>query len=177
MLEENKKRVELLYLTHRDWLESVAYNITKDKDEGDDLLGDLFVYLLEKGTPKIWFRESFNLMYCHSFIKTRWLNRIKIKGRFQYKDVDVVNEEYNIEEDLRLEDCYKDILRELKDLEKTKLWAKAKLTSMYLFTDLTLERMSQEIGISKSTSYLAVKKIKEHLRETIENPFQYKEDR
>jgi DNA-directed RNA polymerase specialized sigma24 family protein len=171
MLEENKIRVEYLIRNHKEWLDSVAMNITKDKAEGEDLLGDLYLYLLEKGTPKIYFKESFNLMYCYSYLKTRWINRTKIKGRFSDKEVDVVDSEYDYEWDLRLEECYTEVLTTLKDLESTKLWAASKLTSMYLFTDLTLEGLGKEIGISKSTSYLSVKKIKDYLKQHIENPF------
>jgi DNA-directed RNA polymerase specialized sigma24 family protein len=171
MLEENKIRVKNLFLQHKEWLDAVANNITKDPDEANDLLGDLYLYLIEKGTPKIYYEESFNLMYCYSYVKTRWINRIKIKNRFSYSPIDLEDKPYDIEWDLKIEDCYKEVLDTLKDLESTKLWAASKLTSMYLFTDLTLEKMSKEIGISKSTSYLNVKKIKEHLRRNIKNPF------
>ena len=95
MLEDNKKRLEQLFKLHKDWLESAAINITKDKEEALDLLSELYIYLLEKGTPKIYYEESFNLMYCHSFIKTRWLNRIKIKNRFQYKQVELEDADYD----------------------------------------------------------------------------------
>lgn len=172
MLEENKKRVEFLYKHHKDWLNSVAINITKDRDEGNDLLGDLYLYLLERGNPKIYFEESFNLMYCYSYLKTRWINRTKIKGRYSPKEVDVEDVIYDYEWDKKLEDCYNEVLNTLHQLESTKLWAASKLTSMYLFTDLTLEGLGKEIGISKSTSYLSVKKIKDYLRKNIQNPFE-----
>jgi len=42
---------------------------------------------------------------------------------------------------------------------------------MYHFSDMTLETLSKEIGISKSTSFINVKKIKNHLKEKIDNPF------
>jgi predicted DNA binding protein len=43
---------------------------------------------------------------------------------------------------------------------------------MYAFDkEMTYEKLSEEIGISKSTAYLNCKKIKKHLKETIPNPF------
>jgi hypothetical protein len=46
---------------------------------------------------------------------------------------------------------------------------------MYFFSDKTLEGLSNDVGISKSTTFLHVKKIKKHIRATIPNPFK-KED-
>jgi predicted DNA-binding protein YlxM (UPF0122 family) len=51
------------------------------------------------------------------------------------------------------------------------MWASARLAEIYLYSDKTLEGVSNDIGVSKSTSYLHVKRIKKHLKETIQNPF------
>jgi predicted DNA binding protein len=39
-------------------------------------------------------------------------------------------------------------------------------------SDKTLDEVSKEIGISKSTTFLAVKKTKLHLKNNIQNPFE-----
>jgi len=169
---DNNKRTETLYRTHKEWLEKSAISITNNKEEAQDLLGDLYLYLLEKGTPKLYYQDSWNIMYCYSYLKTRWINKVKVSNRFIRKDVDVVDEPYDVEFDNALNTTYETIVKTLKDLEITPLWPQAKLSSMYFFTELTLEGLSKEIGISKSTTYLAVKKIKEHLKENIQNPFQ-----
>jgi DNA-directed RNA polymerase specialized sigma24 family protein len=171
MDNDNSKRVEVLHRKHRTWLEKVAWNITKDKSEGDDLISELYMYLLEKGSDSIYYEDSFNLMYCHSFIKTRWINRTKIKGRYQYKDIEKEDEPYDLDEDLRIQRSYDELVSIMKELESTKMWSSAKLASMYFFSDLTLAALSKEIGISKGTSFLNVKKIKLYLREHLENPF------
>ena len=176
-MDENTKRVELLHLKHRTWLEQVAFNITKDNDEGDDLLSELYVYLLEKGSEAIWYEDTFNLQYCRSFIMTRWINRVKIKNRFvEGSDVETTEEEYNIEEDLRIQRTYDELIAELKRLEGTKTWASAKLASLYWFSEDTLESLSSKIGVSKSTTFLNVRKIREHLKNKLDNPFQKNEE-
>jgi hypothetical protein len=57
-------------------------------------------------------------------------------------------------------------------MERTKLWPASKLAQLYFFDDkMTLEKLSSEIKICKSTSFTQIKRAKKHLRETIENPF------
>ena len=50
------------------------------------------------------------------------------------------------------------------------MWSSAKLYELYQFSDKTMDELSNEVGISKSTTFLNVKKIKQHLRKTIKNP-------
>jgi predicted DNA-binding protein YlxM (UPF0122 family) len=55
------------------------------------------------------------------------------------------------------------------------MWASSKLAQLYFFdADLTLEQLASNIKISKSTAFLNIKKIKLHLKDTIENPFNNK---
>jgi predicted DNA-binding protein YlxM (UPF0122 family) len=43
---------------------------------------------------------------------------------------------------------------------------------MYSFADITMEELSNKIGISKSTTFLNIKKIKEHLKNKLQNPYE-----
>ncbi len=54
------------------------------------------------------------------------------------------------------------------------MWSSARLYELYAFADITMEELSKEIGISKSTTFLNIKKIKEHLKEVLNNPFHKK---
>jgi hypothetical protein len=170
-MDENTKRVELLHIKHRTWLEKAAFNITKDVEESNDLISDLYIYLLDKGNPKIWFDDTFNLQYCRSFLMTRWINKVKINNRYTNTEVDLEYEEYDTETDLRIQKAYDELINELNELEKTRLWASAKLAGMYWFSEDTLEGLSKKIGVSKSTMFLNVRKIREHLKNTLDNPF------
>ena len=112
-------------------------------------------------------------MYCYSFIRTRFLNYIKANKKFETisDSYDEVETEYDYERDERLQKAYTDVQTEIMDLQKTKLWTSARLAELYLYSDKTLEGVSKDIGVSKSTSYLHVKRIKKHLKEKIQNPF------
>ena len=176
-MDENSKRVELLHIKHRTWLDKVSFNITGDVNESDDLISDLYLYLLEKGSQRIWYEDgTFNLQYCGSFLLTRWVNKIKIKNRYTNQEIELEEIPYNIEEDLRIQHTYDKLIEELDNLKKTKLWAPAQLASMYWFSEDTLESLSEKIKVSKSTTFLNVKKIREHLKEKLENPFDEKRE-
>lgn len=170
---ENTNRLDALYRQSHSWLTAVAFNLCKDRETSEELVQELYLYLAEKCNPALWYLNSFNLMYCHSFIRSRFFNKTKTdKRRVDLDDdYDVIEEEYNTDRDETLEKTYDDMVEELKRLEKTKLWAPSKLAQMYFFSDKTLESLATEVGISKSTTFLAVKKIKKHIRENIDNPF------
>ena len=173
---ENNKRLERLYIESHNWLISVAFNLCKDKEVADELVQELYLYFGEKKNPALWWGNSpgsFNLMYAHSFIRSRFFNKTKVDKRRATlsDDYDEVDIEYNMDYDEKLENTYDNVVEELKRLEQTKLWAPSKLAQMYFFSDKTLEQLSKDIGISKSTTFLHCKKIKKHLKETLENPF------
>jgi DNA-directed RNA polymerase specialized sigma24 family protein len=113
-------------------------------------------------------------MYLHAFIKSRFLNRIKVQKRnVALSDTyDTIEEEYDIDYDESIQHTYEAVFNELKKMEMTPQWASSKLAQLYFYTeDMTLEKLSKEIGICKSTGFLHVKKAKKHLKATINNPF------
>lgn len=176
-IEETTKRLGVLYEKHHSWLMACAFNQSQDKQISEDLVQELYVYLGEKRNPKIYYNDSFNLLYCHNFIRSRYINFIKRENKmlnFGSTDVNYIEEEdkpYNIEYDKKLHYAYDMVKSELDKLSKTKMWSSAKLYEMYAFSDVTMEELSKNIGISKSTTFLNIKKIKQHLKDLIDNPF------
>lgn len=172
-IEENRKRLDLLYKNSHKWLMGASYKITKDRNAADELVGELYLYLSEKVNPNIWYAEHFNLMYLRAFLQTRWLNRIKSEKRFVeygWKN-DGEDTPYDTAFDTKLEEAHTELRNELRSLETSKLWASAKLAEMYFFDDITLEKLAKRIKISKSTAFLNIKKIKLHLKDKLNNPF------
>jgi DNA-directed RNA polymerase specialized sigma24 family protein len=173
-IKENTLRLDVLYKKHHSWLIAVAFNLAKDKEVAEDLVQDLYLYLSEKCNPALWYLNSYNLMYCHSFIKSRFLNRTKVVKRNTPldEDWDDVELEYDVDKDEKLEASYNDVVDELKKMEYTNKWASSKLAQIYFFNEnMTLDKLSKEIGICKSTGFLHIKKTKKHLRDTLKNPF------
>jgi DNA-directed RNA polymerase specialized sigma24 family protein len=175
--QENNRRLEILHKQSHSWLVAVAFNLSKDKETAEELVCELYLYLAERCNPSIWYLTSFNLMYCHSFIRSRFFNKIKSDKRKTElsSDYDEAEVEYDIDTDEKLEETYNAVVGELKNMERTRAWASSKLYQLYAFDkDMTLERLASEIGISKSTAFLQTKKAKVHLRSVIKNPFRSK---
>lgn len=171
---ENNRRLEILYKKSHNWLIAVAYNLCKDSDTAEELVGELYLYLAEKCNPSIWYLDSFNLMYAHSFISSRFYNKVKVDKRKAVlsDSYDTVDTEYDTDSDERLEEAYERVIDELKALERTKMWASSKLYQLYAFDkDMTLEKLAKELQLSKSTVYLHTKKTKAYLKCKIKSPF------
>jgi DNA-directed RNA polymerase specialized sigma24 family protein len=173
---ENTKRLEVLYKESHKWLLAATFNIVKDKDVAEDLVGELYVYLGERINPALWWGQSFNVMYCYSFLKSRFLNKVKRDKKIQYQantESDQTDDEYDVDSDEKIDLAYNQVIEELKNMERTKLWPASKLAQLYFFSEdkMTLEKLSAEIKICKSTSFTQIKRAKKHLRETIDNPF------
>lgn len=172
---ELKRRIEVLYKKHYIWLLQSAKNITKNNLEAEDLIGDLMVYLLEKGTPKIYYKDSINTMYCYRYLQTRWINKIVKHNKVKITDnkfQEPLDEVYSYEEDERIMESFDLVQEELQRLTTTRDWPKVKLFQLYYDSDDTMLEVANKIGICKSTMFMNIKKIREHLRTTCPNPFQ-----
>jgi DNA-directed RNA polymerase specialized sigma24 family protein len=175
METECNRRLENFYKDSSVWLHQVSYNITKNREESEDLVADLWEYLIKKCHPKLFWKDSYNRMYAMAFLKHRWINKVKKLNRVKYVGEivhDDTFEEYDYDLDMSVVSAHQEVLSELKRLERTKMWTSAKLYSMYwIENDDTLQELADKIGISKSTCFIAIKKIRKHLKEVIDNPF------
>ena len=173
--KENNRRLDILFRKKNDWLMASSYNITKDREAAEELVAELYSYIAERGNPNIWWGEDeYNMMYLHAFLKTRWINRIKQRDKnIELPEKwDKIDEEYDVDLDIRMQQSYDEIVAEINELQRTKMWSSARLAELYFFTpEMTLDKLSKDIGISKSTSFLNIKKIKQHIKLTKKNPF------
>ena len=181
--KENTRRLEIFYKESHSWLLAASYNITKNKEAAEDLVGELYCYLGERINPKLWWgQNSFNVMYAYSFIKSRFLNKVKRDKKVKYQEnlpsdsYSVPDDEYDIEYDADLERAYNDVVEELKAMEYTRNWAPSKLTQLYYYNpEMTLDKLAKEIKISKSTAFLNIRKTRTHLKNVIDNPFTHQD--
>ena len=175
MQEQCNQRLTNLYNESHTWLLKASYNICKSFEESEELTSDLYVYLAKECREKLWWGNSYNLIYCQKFLRHRWYNRAGKLKRYHYtSDImimdkgDIPYDEVRDEEIMR---AYEGVMQELKDLQVTRLWPAARLYEMYWLSSDTLNEVAKKIGISKSTTFLAIKKIRKHMQGTIDNPF------
>jgi RNA polymerase sigma factor (sigma-70 family) len=171
---ECSNRLQTLYLESHNWLMNIAKNVTRDQENAEDLVQDLYIYLAEKCNPAIFWGQSYNIMYCQQFLKHRWINKAKKNSKMFYREEinsDEVDVPYDEEKDLEIQRAFDEVQSELKRLESTKLWPQSKIFQLYWCSDKTLDEVAKDIKISKSTTFLAVKKIRTYLKEVINNPY------
>ena len=169
------RRLTILYQQSHTWLLKASYNICKSFEESEELVSDLYLYLAKECRPEIWWGDSYNLIYLQKFLRHRWYNRVEKLKRFHYTDKNGIfedtYEEYDEVKDVEIMKAYEDVMKELQHLQITKLWPQARLYEMYWMSDDTLNEVARKIGISKSTTFLAIKKIRNHMRSVVKNPF------
>lgn len=168
-------RLENLYKNSHIWLLKSSYNITGNSEDAADLVQDLYQYLLEKCNPKLFYSDSYNLLYLHRFLTHRWINRKKKNSRLKlFADYSPWEEQdeliYDVEKDQAIMNAHSEVMEELQRLKKTKGWASARLFELYWMSDDTLQEVADKIGISKSTVFIAIKKIRKHMATVIQNP-------
>ena len=176
---ENNKRLEILYTKHNDWLFKVALNLSKNIMDAEDMVQNLYIYLSLKGTPNIYYLDSYNLKYCYSFIRTRFINSKKAKKLDITDDdllnIDISDIEYNYIEDQIIEETYNNVKVLLKQMKRTnKKWGQSLIFEMYNNTEkkTTIEGLAKKLNLSKSTVFLTIKSVKEIIKQEIEDPFE-----
>lgn len=173
--EQCEKHLTNLFNQSHVWLLKASYNVCKNREEAEELVGDLYEYLIKKQNKKIFWKDSYNLMYCLSFIKHRWINKTSKLNRVKYVGVVECNEdafeEYDCQRDIDVMHAYDEVKKEIENLKKTKHFASAMLYEHYWYTDDTLNEVADKIKLSKSTVFIAIRKIKAHMKEIVDNPF------
>ena len=175
---ECSRRLGNLYTESNAWLIKSAKKVTKNQEEAEDLVQELYEYLHMKCNPKLfWGKDSYNIMYCSKFLKHRFYNKTKKLNRTTYVETfhsEEVDIEYDFEMDENAEKAHREVIDELQKLSATRMWAPAKIFELYWMSDKTLDEVANDIKISKSTVFLSVKKIRKYMKDVIDNPF--KED-
>lgn len=167
------ERLATLYKQSHQSLLNYAFRYTKNVPDAEELVSTLYEYLLKKDNEKIHWKDSYNIRYCQMFIHSRFINEEKKKKSFvEIEGLDFEEQEpYDEDFDRKVDKAMESILKELEELQQTKQWAKGRIFQMYMLSDKKLAQVAEDIKVSKSTVLLAVKKIKKHLVENIENPF------
>jgi RNA polymerase sigma factor (sigma-70 family) len=172
---ECSRRLEVLYKNSHEWLLKVSYNICKSRLESQDMVGELYVYLAEKCNPKLYYEDSYNLIYCMRFLSSRWINKVKRNKKMQYVPTiqsEAVNEEYDITLDNDIMNAHEEVIKEIQRLKKTRQFSSARIYELYwIDNDDTLQELADKIGISKSTVFIHLKRVRQHLKNVINNPF------
>jgi len=81
------------------------------------------------------------------------------------------DEVYDTDLDVGIMDAYDAVMNEINRLKKTKGFSSAMIYEIYWTGDDTLQEVADKIGISKSTVFTHLKRVRQHLKSVIKNPF------
>ena len=174
---ECERRLVGLHSESYSWLVRAAKKITKNHEEAEDLVSELYEYLHIKCNPKLFYGENtYNLYYCNKFLHSRFMNKVKKLNRVSligdYTALEQQDEiEYDVDKDIQLETAHREVIEELNRLQITKMWPQARIFELYWMSDDTLDEVARKTKISKSTVFLAVKKVRRYLKDVVDNPF------
>lgn len=163
----NSQLVEHSYRKHNTWLLQCAYNLTKSRDNAQELVQDLYLKMMEiKNIEKIMYNSDVNLFYLYKMLKSIHLNGIKKQTNSLPLNDDLYNlqaEEYNYEADNDFERAL-ELTNEALD---GMYWFDSKLLRVYLEEDHSIQSLHDATGISNSTIWTSMKKTKQYVREYI----------
>ena len=172
--------VELVYRNHHTWISQVAYNFAQDADKAEDLVQELYVYLLEmKDIEKIKYNGTVNLFYIYKIVKSKFLNGIKQNQKLTILPVEedyleIEDLEYSYDRDAEFER----MLQATKDLLENDIhWFDSKLLQTYINEGHSIASLNQATGISKSSIWTSLDKTRKYIKHSYEqsNTFQYQE--
>jgi len=163
----NSQLVEHSYRKHNTWLVQCAYNLTKSKDNAQELVQDLYLKMMEiKDIEKIMYNNDVNLYYLYKMLRSIHLNGIKKQTNNLPLNDDLYNlraEEYNYEADNDFERAL-ELTNEALD---GMYWFDSKLLRVYLEESHSIQSLHDATGISNSTIWTSMKKTKQYVREYI----------
>jgi DNA-binding CsgD family transcriptional regulator len=68
--------------------------------------------------------------------------------------------------------AHEEVMKEIQRLKKTRQFSSARIYELYWCEgDDTLQELADKIGISKSTVFIHLKRVRQHLKNVINNPF------
>ena len=150
----------------------VAFNLTQDTDNAEDLIQEVYVYLMEmKDIEKIRYNGTVNLFYIYQTIKSKFLNSIKKSKKITILPIDedfleIEDLEYNIEKDEEFEV----MLKQTKHLLENEVhWFDARLLSIYLEESHSIASLHKTTGISKSSIWTSLNKTKTFIKDSYAN--------
>lgn len=167
----NTKIVEIVYKNHHVWISQVAYNFTQNSIDAEDLVQELYVFLMEMNDiNKIRFNDTVNLFYIYKILKSKFLNGKKKSSKINILPIeedylDLEDTVYNVEKDMEFEKMLS-ITNHL--LEDNVHWYDSKLLQTYVNEGHSIASLHKATGISKSSIWTTIDKTRKYIKYSYE---------
>lgn len=170
--QSNAEVVKVVYDNHHNWLLQVGFNFCQDREKAEDLVQELYVYLLEmKDIGKIGYNSTVNLFYLYKILKSKFLNQIKQNNKIT---VLAIEEDYLNIEDLEYDEDkdreFESMLKTTKHLLESEIhWYDSKLLMTYINEKHSIASLHKATGISKSSIWTSLTKTKGYIKNSYDN--------
>lgn len=147
----------------------VAFNLTQDRDNADDLVQEVYYYIMQmKDVNKIRYNNTVNLYYIYKTLKSKFLNSIKQSKKVTFLPIEedfleIQELEYNLESDEEFERLLEITKKLLKDDVH---WFDAKLLETYINENHSIASLHTSTGISKSSIWTSLNKTKTFIKDS-----------
>jgi DNA-directed RNA polymerase specialized sigma24 family protein len=163
----NSQLVEHSYRKHNTWLVQCAYNLTKSKDNAQELVQELYLKMMEiKDIEKIMYNNDVNLFYLYKMLRSIHLNGIKKQTNHLPIDDDLLNKPAD-SYDYVADNDFERALKLTNEALDGMYWFDSKLLRVYLEENHSIQSLHDATGISNSTIWTSMKKTKQYVREYI----------
>ena len=164
---DKNKLIENFIQNHGKWLLGVCYNLTGDINSAEDLVQEVYIKLLSlKDIERIRFGETdLNTYFVYRIAKNHYINQNKAQKETYKEEIedftyDSINETF---EELN-EALMSKLNKELDEMEKDNtLWFDSMLLRTYIGESHSMQSLAKHTGISVSTIFTSLKRIKTHL--------------
>jgi DNA-directed RNA polymerase specialized sigma24 family protein len=144
-----------------------AYNLTKSKDNAQELVQDLYLKMMEiKDIEKIMYNNDVNLFYLYKMLRSIHLNGIKKQTNYLPIDDDLLNKPAD-SYDYVADNDFERALKLTNEALDGMYWFDSKLLRVYLEESHSIQSLHDATGISNSTIWTSMKKTKQYVREYI----------
>ena len=163
----NSQLVDHTYRKHNTWLLQCSYNLTKSKDNAQELVQDLYLKMMEiKDIKKIMYNNDVNLFYLYKMLRSIHLNGIKKATNHLPIDDDLLNKPAD-SYDYVADSDFERALELTNEALDSMYWFDSKLLRVYLEENHSIQSLHDATGISNSTIWTSMKKTKQYVREYI----------
>ena len=156
-----------IYKYNNEWV-SIAMTFLKNKEDAEDLIQDVYIKIhnkIQKGQiipSKILYKNDINKYYIRRVISTTCIDFIRKKK--PYTDIEQIN--IQTHDDLSVKEnadniIFENILNEVKNWDSKQKY----LFELYMYSGLSMMKLSKIVGVSKSSVFNSLKKSKNRIKE------------
>ena len=164
--------LELLAKQHDDWIR-IAYNMTEDMDEAQDLVQEMYLVVIEgkRSVKDITYKDQINRYFVWKLLRSLFVDEYRRRNsKKSIKTCEIIMdkddkalEDYNIEKD----SSFEYIVSRINEAERTWHPYKRQIFDLYFMKGVSGNKIAKEGLVPTSEVYAYINEIKREFREEL----------